>query len=198
MTEEFGNALIGTDVNVYNLFASTPLNSGLYTVLSGKLNFSTGNYIDNSNARWNFGPGGDLTLTGDVGYYVGSTWNSVSGGHTTLGSGTFTSATIVTGGYVAGLDRTFLVTIAGFQDEKNDTLETYLGIPTTANYLGNLNLSFYVTGDKSPGDAFDAIGSQVGSGNFINSVPLPASVLLLGTGLLGLVGLGWRRSRKES
>jgi hypothetical protein len=29
-------------------------------------------------------------------------------------------------------------------------------------------------------------------------VPLPPSALLMGSGLLGLVGLGWRRSRKES
>lgn len=34
---------------------------------------------------------------------------------------------------------------------------------------------------------------QVGS-----NVPLPPSVLMLGSGLLGLVGLRWRRSRKES
>jgi hypothetical protein len=31
----------------------------------------------------------------------------------------------------------------------------------------------------------------------VNAVPLPPSALLMGTGLLGLVGLGWRR-RKES
>jgi hypothetical protein len=30
------------------------------------------------------------------------------------------------------------------------------------------------------------------------TIPLPPSVLLLGSGLLGLVGLGWRRARKES
>ena len=32
----------------------------------------------------------------------------------------------------------------------------------------------------------------------VNAVPLPPSVLLLGSGILGLVGLGWRRARKES
>jgi choice-of-anchor C domain-containing protein len=31
-----------------------------------------------------------------------------------------------------------------------------------------------------------------------NAVPLPPTVLLLGSGLVGLVGLGWRRSRKDS
>jgi len=32
----------------------------------------------------------------------------------------------------------------------------------------------------------------------VNAVPLSPSVLLLGSGILGLVGLGWRRARKES
>ena len=32
----------------------------------------------------------------------------------------------------------------------------------------------------------------------VSAVPLPPSVLLMGTGILGLVGLGWRRSRKET
>jgi hypothetical protein len=37
--------------------------------------------------------------------------------------------------------------------------------------------------------------SNMGAGY---QVPLPPSMLLLGSGLLGLVGLGWRRARKES
>ena len=194
-------ALIGTDINVYNLSAFTPKNPGLYTVLSGKLNFITGNYIDSSNSRWNFASGGSLTLSGDVGYYAGngapipSNWTSISGGFVTLATGNFTSAMVV-GAYVEQLKETFLVTISGFTDTKNDTLETYLGIPTTTNYFGNLNLSFYVLGNKVPGDAFDAKVNQVGSGNFTNNVPLPSTVLLLGTGLVGLVGLRYRRKRQ--
>jgi hypothetical protein len=186
--------LIGTDINVFNLSATCPSNSGLYVVRNGDLDFATGNYIDNINGQWNFGSGGSLTLSGEVGYYDAShNWQSVTGGVVTLASGTFTSAAVM-GIYMPGLNYTFMVSIAGFQDDKNDALETYLGIPLTGHYLGNLNLSFYVTGNLLPGAAFDAKGSQVLSGDFINThLPLPPSALLLGTGLVGLVGLRGRR-----
>jgi hypothetical protein len=182
--------LIGTDINVYNLVI-IPENT-VYTVLSGKLDFQTDNYTNDDNNRWNFSSGGTLTLTGDVGYYTGApipdNWTSISGGVQTLASGTFTFAYVTGGG-------NFLVIIAGFTDTKDNTLEEYLGIPTDTHYSGNLNLSFNVTGTPSPGDAFDSKYTQVKSGDFINDVPVPASALLLGTGLLGLVGLCYRRKR---
>jgi hypothetical protein len=48
-------------------------------------------------------------------------------------------------------------------------------------------------GENKPYAIFD--NYEVGS---TSTVPLPPTALLLGSGLLGLVGLGWRRSRKES
>jgi hypothetical protein len=41
-----------------------------------------------------------------------------------------------------------------------------------------------------------SVGTGGDFGSF-SAVPIPASVLLVGTGLLGLVGLGWRRRQSS-
>ena len=51
--------------------------------------------------------------------------------------------------------------------------------------------AIYTPGSGDPGYVS---GSSI-TYEFISDVPLPPSVLLLGSGLLGLVGLGWRRRR---
>ena len=74
---------------------------------------------------------------------------------------------------------------------------------TITNITGNGFNIFY---DPTLNAALLAGGNHgiynLGSGGFLepnaSPVPVPPSALLLGTGLLGLVGLGWRRRKHEA
>lgn len=68
-----------------------------------------------------------------------------------------------------------------------------------------VDLSFNYTGLEFERFAFMVKSGTCGNDTMVatatlgdNPVPLPPSALLLGTGLVGLVGLGWRRSRQSS
>ena len=72
------------------------------------------------------------------------------------------------------------------------------------NVISGIDLSFLVT-DPNLGNPLTYLHLTYGCGNdnlmgeiAANTVPIPPSALLLGTGLLGLVGLGWRRRRQSS
>jgi hypothetical protein len=54
------------------------------------------------------------------------------------------------------------------------------------------------TGPWSFVDASATCGNDVMEGDFLTGVPLPPSAFLLGSGLLGLVGLGWRRRKSNA
>ena len=54
------------------------------------------------------------------------------------------------------------------------------------------SLKLYYEGDRANDMTLDSISTDA------SAVPLPPSVLLLGTGILGLVGLGWRRRKTEA
>ena len=113
-------------------------------------------------------------------------WVFQGGGSITvtgLLAGTFTSAEVVTTG------DSFKVVIAGFTDTKTGEILSYYGVGSSG-WIGGLNLSFAAAGD--PPGAFAS--TNIFSGNVVNT-PLPPTLLLLGTGLLGIVGLGFRRKK---
>ena len=81
---------------------------------------------------------------------------------------------------------------SNFTDNKNDALLASLGFHRqTAN--GNFDPGFAASFASAPG-AFTS--TMVPSGNILNHLaPFSSTLLLLGCGLMGLVGLRYRRRR---
>jgi hypothetical protein len=129
-----------------------------------------------TNHTWVFDGGGDISLTGKIAGL------GITDPTTTLFSGKFTYA------IVSGNGNTFNVVLAEFRDSKSGLLTGAYGLPSLL-YLGNMNVSF--TMGSLSGDYFTS--GQVQSGYVYNTVPVPASLLLLGSGLVGLVGLGRKK-----
>jgi len=200
-----GGGLVGTGIQVTGLTVTgAPMDNGYYPITNGILSFQTGSYTGSTTspiAAWLFSGGGTVTVTGAI--------PGLSIPSETLLSGYFNTAFVTYSGSQVGLAGG-LVSIDGaqttFTDTKAYNLVTDLGLTSTTGWAGAFNLSFYDNDNTSPSSSpnyFDTSAQDeelqngyVGSGNLTN-VPLPPSALLLGSGLLGLAGLGWRRGRKS-
>jgi len=125
----------------------------------------------------------DLNTTGNGGahssLFYGSVLNFAFQG---TSSGTVTAVTQSSDGYIHWY--------YGFDD--------FAGPPAGMTLLSSLGLSgtAYFNGTYAVTEQIGSTVSYTLAGTF-DTVPLPPSMLLLGSGLLGLVGLGWRR-RKTS
>jgi hypothetical protein len=166
------NPFIGTDIAVLNVVGlDTPLNAGVtIPITNGLLNFATGNFIGVSGPEFEFGTGGSFTITGSgVTLLQGSFIKNAAGEGPELEPGA--PGPLFSADYV---------------DVKNSRLAAFFGVPV--NETGSINLRF--------NGALDVDGFKLTSlsGDCTN-VPVPPTALLLGSGLLGLVGLRFRKNQ---
>jgi hypothetical protein len=156
------------------------------------LNFPTEPRVDSfsnvcsATSVWMFGgtsPQGSLTLQGGK--------SCLNTGGMILLSGSFGTASVTEAAPVWGNSLAH-VAVSNFTDNKTDALLASFGLHRqTAN--GNFDPGFAASFASAPG-AF--AGTMVPSGNILNHLaPFSSTLLLLGSGLMGLVGLRYRRRR---
>lgn len=157
------------------------------------LNFPTEPRVDSfsnvcsATSVWMFGgtsPQGSLTLRSGI-----PSLNMSE--DTALVSGSFGTASVTDPATVRG-NSFFYLAGSNFTDNTDDALLASLGIHRqTAN--GNFDPGFAASFASAPGAV---TGTMVPSGNILHHLaPFSSTLMLLGSGLIGLVGLRYRRRR---
>jgi hypothetical protein len=193
------NTLVASGLSVARVIGvDTPANDTVTAqCIDCTLAFNSGAFDSYSANLWDFGPGGSITIFGGVDLTGDSDTNDVAdiASGSLLLTGSFNAARVL--GLNGG---TYSFQIAGgdFLDSKHVDLLSFYGLPIASSYQGNLNLSFLaqLNPDSNPLTAdFASIANGIGSGDIINQpiVPIPTTVWLLASGLLGMITVARRR-----
>jgi hypothetical protein len=188
--------LIGTDILIGLVKGvSTPSNSGVSDPITlGLLSFTTGDFVSFSAGTYTFGSGGSISIMGTgpgcttVGGCGGNTPDTTSGPN--LLTGLDVSAQFGPSGLLS-------LAITNGSDTKDPLLVQFFGlVPATIpgwNFSGTIHASLDSGGT---GGAFAA--DSTGSTDIANTpVPEPASIILLGSVLVGITSLVHRRRAKS-
>lgn len=170
------DSLVGLDTALHNFVTAT--------CVACVLDFSTGPLTGTTGDSWAFGGGlgSFITITGGLDFLDAP---DVPTG-TVLMSGSFGDATVLK------IGTTFTIAGGSFFDTKHAAILGYYGFDPLAPFIGGFNISFNAS--AFPPDAFAS--SIVLSGDVVNwAVPEPGTILLLGSGLIGLASWRVRRTR---
>ena len=185
-----GNA-VGTDIPVNALTVNgTASANGVYDTFGLATGSGTGAGTANGAARLDFSTAGlgSITITGGVCNLGNETCSGGAGtfdASEVLLQGTFSSWSLVDGAFVGSIN-------ASGPDSKGAGLLAALGVPagTKWDFFG-FSIGFNLAGGGSP--------YTVTSTDIVNTeVPEPASIVLLGTLMVGVVQVVRRRSTKKA
>ncbi len=177
-----GGPLVGTAITVRSVLGPDNV---IYPITNGTLDFRTGDFSGSDPAHWNFGPGGFILLDGTI----------VKDGKTLEidKEGELVSGFVVNS--IAGAD-TFHTFVGRFSDTLGVGFLKAFGFTGDEEFNGNINLSFNTDLALAPGQDVTFTTTLIGSGDVSQTlVPVPPSMILLGSGLLGLVGLRFRKNQ---